>query len=604
VKPASAAYELMLKIAQRLDDTFNLPGGPSRAAYVAAVKRSGNVNDFKPATDALDRALVESVKPMLDKLLSQGLQIPPDLIEAKFHLHPEMQPDYGAVPQDSLLARAMFASDYLCKRLMNRPELRQLIPGYQTGFDFGRAHPDLHRASGDYRLWISVDKMDAPESPDGKVLAFRNVAMRFNIRELNDTGQDRPGQKGGYEDLLTGLWASFEQRYPSLHELREAAKLSAVAHWIRQHNPAAALPHDGRTQWRGPSVAPGLVFFYLWPDPVRGMAKTHETIVAAGGISLTPFPQNPAHPFAQDSSVVDLSGLGDGKGAADPGKLEPVLFSHGAQDAMSSRLYHQIDRIFVPPPHPSAWVADFDKGERNMRAVSLRLAELKAEPAAKTAGDVEEMRKLERFNAVSIQLAQVEKALNALDEKNSDSVREAQKLQAEIEESQKKFKEHLLAFAISKALDTRKFLLDHPDIEKLGEFGDKAKDQADYLEDLLHAQKSDDRSLAALEKATAFVKTEAEYLRNISDVLGSTAAAEYFAAVKEAKELEDVLIMAGLYGELKVVTEAKVDDLTKNTEDSAALRAKLLPLHKKLVDRLHVMAADPQLKGFTRDEHR
>jgi hypothetical protein len=597
----NATYDIMVKICQAFDATFHFVGNPVTNAYENAVRRTGNVSNLVPGTNVMDRLLVDKIGALMDPIFQRpaGIQIPPELVEDQFHVHPEMQPEYLGIPGESLLARAMFAGDYLCKRLMNRPELKQTIPRYQTSFEFEKTHPAFRHTTGNYRLWISVDKMDTPQSPDGKILAFRNVTMRFNVREQTDSGKDIPNKPGSYEELLTSLWDNFEQEYPTLHELREAAKLAAAAKWILLHNHAASLPTTGRTHWQGPRQVAGLVFIELTPDPTRGMYKTHETIIAEGGVSLTPFPQNNVHspnanPFPQDSSVVDTTGLGTPVGET---SLSPALFSHQEQDSLASRIFHE--KIVVPEPHPSAWVAEFTNGARTLNAISLALNQLKQSSPADTEASAEQRGKLERARLVAIHLAQVERALNLLDEKNSEQVREFQQLQAEITEQRNRFYEHMFNFSINNMLEVRHELKDDSDIAEAGEYAHETDENIDYLEGIQRAYKTGSIPVGVLEAGAFTVKRFSERLSDISHAMGATSAATYFDTVTEAKKFVDVLAMEGEVGQLEFITDYKVGQLGSASDTEANVRNKLLPLEKKLTDQLNVLCNDPQLKSLT-----
>ncbi len=307
-----AMYDIDINMFARLDEAFHFPGSPCKDAFVRVYAQRGGDPAYctAPAMDELDRQILPKVKELLNPIFErpEGLQIPPELFEEQFHLHPEMVPEYLGVPGDSLLAQIMFDSDYLCKRLMNRPELKQKIAGYQTGFEFEVKNPQFRHATGMYRIWISVDKMDTPQSPDGMTLALRNLTMRFNVREQDGNHSDVPNKPGSYEELLTSLWDDFEVEYPTLHELRETAKLAAAARWMLAHDQSAALPEGGRLHWHGPKRVPGLMFMELAPDPVQGATKTHVTTIAEGGVSEAPPPGFEGFPYPSDTSVVDLRG--------------------------------------------------------------------------------------------------------------------------------------------------------------------------------------------------------------------------------------------------------------------------------------------------------
>jgi hypothetical protein len=232
-----------------------------------------------------------------------GFQIPPELVEDEYHIHPEMIPTYLGVPADSRLARLMLSSDYLCKQLENRQDLKARIPGYQTLVEYQINHPGTSiPPTSAHRLWISVAGVDAVQSTDGRLLALRNAHMRFNIRETDNQEKDLSNQQpSGYDDVLTGLYDQFEQDFPTLHELREAAKLAAVAAWLRKQNPTVRLPTDGRGSWKGPDQVDGLVYFYL---TVNLKQESKIIKMAEGGVSLV----LPAAVYPVDASVTDPRG--------------------------------------------------------------------------------------------------------------------------------------------------------------------------------------------------------------------------------------------------------------------------------------------------------
>ncbi|MGH2458463.1 MAG: hypothetical protein ACRDIY_06300, partial [Chloroflexota bacterium] len=219
-------------IAQRLDEIFVFPGNPVLNAFNAnfAMTRNAAVA-IRPAFKQMDKALVPKVLQLLERPQNQpgGFQIPPEVIDRLWHVRTQMTPEYRGVPAGSLLARTMFESDYLTKRLTNRPDLKLKFPTYQTEFEYRRTH-GLSRNDGAFRTWISVAKLDIAQSPSGDALELRDVEMRYNIRKLDKNGIDLPNQESnGYANLLTSLYNDFEREYPSLHELREIAKLTAAA---------------------------------------------------------------------------------------------------------------------------------------------------------------------------------------------------------------------------------------------------------------------------------------------------------------------------------------------------------------------------------------
>jgi len=307
--PYADAYNYGLKLSVQLDSIFHFNGHPLENDFKSTVQRSHDpgsaagqvMNDF-------DQQLKPKIGELIDRLIFKpgvGFQIPPEIVEDEYHIRPEMTPKYLGVPADSQLARLMLASDYLGKQLSNRQDLKRTIPAYQTQVEYQINHPEAnHKSNSAYRLWISVASINAPQSTDGKMIALRDVRMRFNISETDNVKNDLPNQpRGGYEDVLTGLYDQFELQFPELHELREAAKLSAVAVWMQKHDAAIRLPVVGRASWTGPDHVNGLVYIYLTAN-LRHESKIIK--MAEGGVSLVMPTGNNALLFPIDTSMVDL----------------------------------------------------------------------------------------------------------------------------------------------------------------------------------------------------------------------------------------------------------------------------------------------------------
>jgi hypothetical protein len=306
---ADESYKFGLELSGRLDSVFHFSGSPMQGAFAAGAQSGGGTGGgLKSVFREFHRQMVPKVGEMADRYILRpgvGLQMPPELVEDEYHIHPQMTPQYIGLPQGSLLARLMLASDYLGKQLSNRQDLRGKIPGYQTEVEYQVTHPGTgRRASSAERMWISVAAINAAKSADGRMLAIRDARMRFNIRATDSQGNDLPSQQSdGYEDLLTSRYDQLEQEFPTLHELREAAKLAAVAEWMEKGNPGIRLPAEGRGSWRSPDHVDGLIYIYFTVD-LRHQSKIIK--IAEGGVSLATPDDNNADRFPVDPTVADV----------------------------------------------------------------------------------------------------------------------------------------------------------------------------------------------------------------------------------------------------------------------------------------------------------
>ncbi|HZU95536.1 MAG TPA: PDZ domain-containing protein [Planctomycetota bacterium] len=304
-KGGDAPLRISRDMCAALDDAYGLEGHPVLAAFDANYDGQDIQHGLDPAWTVLDQQTKPALGRALASLMSKpgGMQIPPELMEATYHLHPEVQPEYlGGLDPRSQLARVMFEADYVGKRLVHSPWLATVVPGYQTVFEFDRAHPGSRHAGATrtYHMWISCAALDAAETGDGRELQFRGARMQFNIRQRDQQGMDLPPMPGGYEDLLTQRYEALSRLVPVLHEVRECEKLAAAARWIQSKRPGTVLPREGRTTWAGPSRMPGLVYLYLYPP--TGPSRFDETVIATGGCSLRGLSA-----FPKDTGLHDLS---------------------------------------------------------------------------------------------------------------------------------------------------------------------------------------------------------------------------------------------------------------------------------------------------------
>ena len=350
-------------LSQRLDEIFAFPGNPVLAAFNANFARTHNAaTAIHPAFDQFDKALVPKVLELLERPQNQpaGFQIPPEVVDRLWNVRAEMTPEYRGVPADSLLARTMFESDYLTKRLTNRQDLKQRFPAYQTEFEYRRTH-GLNKDDGVFRTWISVAKLDVAQSVSGDTLELREVQMRYNIHKLGKDGIDLPDQQtNGYADLLTSLYNDFAREYPSLHELSEIAKLTAAAAWLHGKTPSLQLPKDGAVKWRGPAKVPGLAYTYLYNRD----QKLFYQMLVEGGVNLK------LEPFAWPTTgVVDARGTPGGGAPAHGAPIIPTSTSVVDMRTAAG------GTLTAPPDNDRAvgWVVRTDARQAHRQSVSLRL---------------------------------------------------------------------------------------------------------------------------------------------------------------------------------------------------------------------------------------
>jgi PDZ domain len=603
--------QLEFDLAQRMETIFALPAGSLTGPFDAEVQRSQNlVTAFGVVFGALRSTLEPALGQILDGLAyrSEGVLIPPELVEAEFGVKPEVVPEYFGVPATSQLARIMFFGDYTGKRLIAQPELAKSVPGYITSFAFERAHPQFARTEAAYRLWISVAKMDARQSTDGHTLSFHDVAMRFNIRELAN-GRDLPPQPGSYESLLTSLYDPLSEKFLALYELKEAAKLAAVARWIHLRDPAFRLPQEGRVAWQGPTQVPGLMYFYLYGEP--GSEHSHLKMIATGGVSLTPFPPGnvTANPFAQDSSVVDLTQSSLVAPAQVQDVSEDTVTMSGGGSARTVPQNVALRRIAahhicVPSPIAPAFIGEATRGTTALESISVAENTLRNSPEqVESADDVQG--ELEQARVLARQLQITERALNVLNGSLASSATGLASLQSQLRRDRDTFIRDAGASIEQTSDDLRQELaLTDGLTASARSFLDnlsQSKTISDLHEFLARLQDARGLSPEAVEKlpdgfTLDFIKEAAEQEFEES-ANGQFNSREFLDSIGDFKILESVWKVEEDYAKLTLISEYRVDQFTTQGEAARkALHDKLLPLYRQQSDELNAILSEPAIK--------
>lgn len=337
-----------------MEDAFSFYDRPLTAAYDSARQMGADAGTaFDETVPVLNQRIEPYLVEVMRTLLAQNdeIQIPPDVMSQTIGPQVEVAPDYRGVDPHSALAHLLYSADYLSKSLINMPSLQEKIPGYQSDFAFERSHPDKvgpWHATADYHLWFSIENLDLAQSKDGHALQTRGAKMRFNVRKKGSDNADLPAVPGGYEELLTSLYDDFAVEFPVFHELREAAKLTGAAAWLKSKRPDLKFPQTGRISWSGPEKAPGFVYLTWSPRERPGRLAMALSAMGGGSLRLVKAPK-------------------DIVGVADDGSVPVVDLSKNP--AWVSKILRMPDG--APAPQPVGWVTNGTKDGQDVTAVSF-----------------------------------------------------------------------------------------------------------------------------------------------------------------------------------------------------------------------------------------
>ncbi len=163
---------------------------------------------------------------------------------------PKMNLVFKDVPADSILGDIMFRADYSLKTICVSPATRDRLPGFKTEMDYFYQESAARgtRIPGDAGAQIGhklvPGKVRMRVSPSGTVISFDSAEVKIvgwviaaeGKRGGGKTGELIKDLVGGYANYMTDHYEELAVVYPTLHRLREAEKLIALARWAKANN--------------------------------------------------------------------------------------------------------------------------------------------------------------------------------------------------------------------------------------------------------------------------------------------------------------------------------------------------------------------------------
>lgn len=289
-KTLSKAY---VQLLEHMEAAFTLPENSLMQIYFPLLKSQVDpTKAFEKASSHLMNLLPKVLYKDLRKILKhhQEIQIPSDILIQTAGFQPQMRSVYIGVKPDNPLANLLFRADFLSKTLPHQIQLQGVIPGYQTEFSYYRSHPQAQNTAEKIgirrQMWLFPDSTDWSIGKDQNSLEIREVEMGFHSQVLENR-KDVMVEREDYDEFLTAHYESLAQYFPVLHEIREAAKLAIVKHWLQDLNKRGAEPMPVEFN-QGPDLIEGRLYLTLAPQFRNGVPNLR--FVAEGGVSLSPSP--------------------------------------------------------------------------------------------------------------------------------------------------------------------------------------------------------------------------------------------------------------------------------------------------------------------------
>lgn len=254
---------------------------PVQARNLEALTDSG-AEEVRPMLDKLYRDLPCSARdvrgrfPMETVLAAINIGDAATRVLADFRAPIPVRIETFDVERTSLLARIMYAADYVGKLATVRSDLFRSIPGHETIYQYtGRrlgALPAAQRTlaiSGlrDAAYWFAPTRVELRSAPDRSLVTFGESLVEMRTVPLGeaDKAGSRPAADAalvrefnqGWCDQFTKHYDRYAAVLPELHALREAAKMVALARWAREQGVRLNLEGVRQERWDPPDLISG-----------------------------------------------------------------------------------------------------------------------------------------------------------------------------------------------------------------------------------------------------------------------------------------------------------------------------------------------------------
>ncbi len=250
-------------------------------------------------------------------------------------------------------------------------------------------------------------------------------------------------------------------------------------------------------------------------------------------------------------------------------------------------------KIDVPVPRPEGWIATANKGNRTLAFVATRTE------AKVGCNSAEQVGKLEQLRVLGQQLARTEKLINDIDRQTPERFDEFKRLDEQLRNDKKQFIDKSISslasstFAMHNELHRGTLQSTAEGVEILKKWKATTSDWNDRLENLKRL-----RSVHGSENIQGLLELSsdmAEQMKDIEGLPGAEYLRDIFKSVGMAKKVKDVTDVALGFGKLEMLSDYRVNAAAERAEADLKARAVLLPLQRRLSDKIDSAQRDPVL---------
>jgi hypothetical protein len=203
------------------------------------------------------------------------------------------------IDRNSRLARIMYEADYAGKTFLLRPDLFKAIPGQTTCSEYISSkmkEMGKDERTGFYmdaEFWFEPKRVEMQVSPNKNVVSFGASEIKFSTRMKEVIGSSKQEvQKimDLYKDWCAQYTDNYElyaQAMPAFHNLREAAKVIALAKWLNSEKIALDLDSVRQERWDTPETVQGCWrWMAIYAEIAPGKFRSFSGAGVTGGVSF------------------------------------------------------------------------------------------------------------------------------------------------------------------------------------------------------------------------------------------------------------------------------------------------------------------------------
>lgn len=261
----------------------------------------------KVSYESLDVTLQQQIYPERDRsgksmvlTALDGMPFSNEMIRLVYGIVPyRIDLQFKNLSPKSHLARVLYAADYTGKTVDMSQRIFPTLPGHRSlGEMAAELPPGL---AVEFRMTFVPGEIALFASEGGAEVAFGESRIR-----LDSSTQVLPGPKpvtpeesarvektaAAYARQFNDRYEEYAREYPPLHELREAAKILALAKWLAGRNVRVEARAAAGPAWDPPSQIPAIIDFTMRFTPegtVNGSQKYTFTnhLWIEGGVNFT-----------------------------------------------------------------------------------------------------------------------------------------------------------------------------------------------------------------------------------------------------------------------------------------------------------------------------